>query len=194
MSPSEMNVAVVRFVISRFSEAVAVSITFSEKNAKVRGHLPRAYMTERRSQPRLLDCELVTICWPEDAENRNQLGKVNDVSLGGVGIRVDHPVPIGVPVTIYYNSLFDSPLNGVVRHRSEHPNGYSLGIEFIGDSNNASVHFHPELFASRANERAQTDRVTEGYDRSRVNNRTRTGSRLTRTQTKEGKEHDNYRA
>lgn len=105
-------------------------------------------MTERRSQPRLLDCELVTVCWQEDAENRNQLGNVNDVSLGGVGVQVDHSIPIGAAVTIYYNSLFDSPLSGVVRHRSEHPNGFSLGIEFVGDSDHTKVHSYPELFTN----------------------------------------------
>lgn len=105
-------------------------------------------MNDRRSEPRMLDCELVVVSWQEGAETRERIGNVNDVSLGGVGVKLDYPIPVGTSVTVSYNSLFDNPLTGVVQHRSESPGGYHLGIEFVGDRESISVHYHPELFTS----------------------------------------------
>jgi hypothetical protein len=101
-------------------------------------------MPERRSQPRLLDSELVMIGWVERQMTLKQLGNVNDISLGGMGIRVDHPLPVGTSVTICYDSP-NGMLTGTVRHHSKGLDGHFLGIELDGLSKDSMLHFQPEL-------------------------------------------------
>ena len=60
------------------------------------------YMTERRSHPRVLDSELVMVCWEENSKKFNQLGNIRDLSLGGIGVLVGHSLPVGTSVTISY--------------------------------------------------------------------------------------------
>jgi PilZ domain-containing protein len=102
-------------------------------------------MLERRSQVRLDDCELVMIGWVESEKNLKQLGNVNDVSLTGMGIRVDYPLPVGTSVTIAYDSLSNGTLTGTVRHHSHGLDGHILGIELMGASKDSTLHFQPEL-------------------------------------------------
>jgi hypothetical protein len=102
-------------------------------------------MHERRSQVRLGDSELVMIGWVEREERLKQLGNVNDVSLDGMGIRVDYPLPVGTSVTISYDSLSNGTLTGTVRHHSQGLDGHILGIELERGSKNSTLHFQPEL-------------------------------------------------
>lgn len=86
-------------------------------------------MTERRAQPRLLDSDLIILCWDDGSSRHKQLGKLNDVSDTGVGILVDYPLPIGASVTFSYGSRGQGELSGVVRHHTRQDNGHVIGIE-----------------------------------------------------------------
>src|SRR5690349_1482011 len=55
---------------------------------------------EGRSCTRLTDHEPVMLCWQEHSATLKQLGNVADASSGGIGVLVDHSMPIGTAVTI----------------------------------------------------------------------------------------------
>ena len=101
-------------------------------------------MKERRSESRLLDCELVMVSWEgADGTWLRQLGTVDDVSSGGMGVVVDDVLPVGVTVRLSYG---DEDLVGTVKHSSQRPFGYYiLGIEFVAESRDSMLHFQPEL-------------------------------------------------
>jgi PilZ domain len=103
---------------------------------------------ERRSQPRLLDAELVMIGWQEGATRLKQLGNVEDVSQNGMGVIAQDDLPVGTSVTIAYGE--QEELTGVVRHHSEREDGYFLGIEFEDSSKDSILHFHPDLLVRPA--------------------------------------------
>jgi hypothetical protein len=100
-------------------------------------------MIERRSQPRLLDVELVMLGWKEEDTWLKQLGNVEDVSLNGMGVIVQNDLPVGTSVTISYGE--EDELAGVVRYHSQTEEGYFLGIEFEDGSKDSILHFHPDL-------------------------------------------------
>jgi PilZ domain len=99
-------------------------------------------MNERRSQPRLEDSELVTLEWEQDGMRSQQLGNVEDVSLDGMGIVLDSPLPVGTCVTVSYGQ---GELSAIVRHCSRLIDGVYVGIEFTGDSKGSTLHFDPKL-------------------------------------------------
>ena len=88
-------------------------------------------MINRRYHVRLLDCELVILHWSEHAQSVQLLANVDDVSLGGIRVRVDQAIPVGAKVRISYETLFDNVLTGVVKYQLERPEGIFLGIEFV---------------------------------------------------------------
>ena len=104
-------------------------------------------MIERRAYPRLLDCGLVVVHWNDDTRDLQQLGNVDDVSLGGMRIRVDHPIPLGSTVKISYESLFSGVLTGTVKHHLERPEGVFLSIGFDMENVDSMLLFYPELFS-----------------------------------------------
>jgi hypothetical protein len=83
---------------------------------------------ERRSQNRLPDSELVTLSWEERSAKLSQLGSVHDRSRSGIGVAVDHAIPVGTPVTI---SFPGEELVGIVRHDTRKTDEHLIGIEFI---------------------------------------------------------------
>jgi hypothetical protein len=104
-------------------------------------------MIERRAHPRLLDCGLVVVHWNDDTRDLQQLGNVDDVSLGGVRVRVDHPIPVGSTVKISYESLFNGMLTGTVKHHLERSEGIFLSIGFDMENVDSMLLFYPELFS-----------------------------------------------
>jgi hypothetical protein len=104
-------------------------------------------MTERRSQPRLLDAELVMLGWEEGATRLKQLGNVEDVSRNGVGVVVLDALPVGASVTVSYGK---EELTGIVRHHSRRESGHFLGIEFAESSQDSALHFHSDLLVRPA--------------------------------------------
>ena len=107
-------------------------------------------MTDRRAHIRLLDCELVIVHWKDGDRDLQQLGNAEDVSLGGMRVHVDHPIPVGSAVKISYESLFSDMLTGTVKHRVEGPEGVSLGIGFETENLDSRLISCPELFAEVA--------------------------------------------
>jgi hypothetical protein len=99
-------------------------------------------MTERRTQPRLTASDLVLLGWNDGIGKLNQLGNVQDLSLGGMGILVHDALPVGTPVTVSYGY---GELTGIVRHSSELIDATFIGIEFDEASKNSILHFLPEL-------------------------------------------------
>ena|SRR5438270_2767681 len=99
-------------------------------------------MIERRSQPRLLDSELVMIFWEYNGSRLMQLGNVNEVSLDGMSVLVGIALPVGTSLKISYGA---GELTGIVRHKTEMPYGQVIGIEFAETSKNSTLHFQPEL-------------------------------------------------
>jgi hypothetical protein len=83
---------------------------------------------ERRSQTRLPDSELVTLSWEEHSAKLRQLGSVHDRSSSGIGVAVDHAIPVGTEVTI---SLSGEELVGIVRHDTPKIDEHFIGIEFV---------------------------------------------------------------
>lgn len=104
-------------------------------------------MIERRSQPRLLDNELVMVCWEQDSTKCNQLANVRDISLHGMGVLLSHALPTGTVVTITYG---EGELKGTVRHNSQLIDGQFVGIEFDEASKDSALHFQPELLIHEA--------------------------------------------
>lgn len=107
-------------------------------------------MADRRAHTRMLDCELVIVHWCEGGHDLEQLGNVDDVSLGGMRVRVDYPIPVGTTVKISYESLFNGTLIGTVEHHLERPEGVFLGIGFDIDNVHSMLLFLPELFSVNA--------------------------------------------
>ena len=100
-------------------------------------------MPEKRSQQRLLDCDLVMIGWDGGSKKNNQLGNMTDISLNGIGVRVDHPLPPDTPVTICYESLSNGLILDIVRHHTPGTNEHFLGIEFVAASCKAGSESRP---------------------------------------------------
>lgn len=99
-------------------------------------------MKERRSQPRFHDAELVMVSWQEGSTIFKQLGNVEDISRDGAGIVLDYELPVGSSVTISYG---EGELAGIVRYYAYRADGHFIGIEFLGDSKESTLHFQPEL-------------------------------------------------
>jgi PilZ domain-containing protein len=59
-----------------------------------------------------------------------QLGNVADASSGGIGVLVDHSIPVGTAVTISCPSVSDFAVDGTVKHLSRSSDRYRVGVEF----------------------------------------------------------------
>ena len=89
---------------------------------------------ERRSCTRLTDSQLVMLCWEENSATLKQLGNLVDLSSGGIGVLVDHSVPVGTAVTISCASFSDLALAGTVKHLSRDSDCYRVGIELASEA------------------------------------------------------------
>ena len=80
--------------------------------------------------------------WHDGIGKLNQLGNVEDLSLGGMGILVHDDLPVGTPITVTYGY---GELSGIVRHSAPKDHGVFISIEFDELSRNSMLHFQPEL-------------------------------------------------
>jgi hypothetical protein len=96
-------------------------------------------MTERRSQPRSLNCDLVTISWQENSAELRQIGNIHDVSSGGIGILVPYALPVGTPVTVSFRGF---EARGIVKHTSHFADSPLIGIAYA-----EVIEFHPAMAA-----------------------------------------------
>jgi PilZ domain len=70
------------------------------------------------------------------------VGDLENISVGGLGLLVDHPVPTGKVVAISYG---EGGLPAVVRHCQPTAERYRIGFEFVGNSQELSLQAQPEL-------------------------------------------------
>ena len=102
------------------------------------------YLTEKRSEPRMLCAELVQVHWKDDSGRTKRVaGNLEDISVSGVCVQLEHPVPKGARLRI------------VVRHKVMHgriawcvrtATGYYAGVRLNADSRWSRRVFLPQHF------------------------------------------------
>ena len=84
--------------------------------------------TERRENTRMLCSELVDVGWKERSGHRQRASaNLEDISLSGVCLQVDHPIPLGTELRIDHPK---GEFQGTVRYCLFLETGYFLGVEF----------------------------------------------------------------
>ena len=98
--------------------------------------------SDRRGGDRLLCAELVQMIWQDDmGRERRKIANLEDISLTGVCLQVEHPIAAGTPLAIQYG---DGELLGTIRYCREQDTGYLLGVELAEGSRWSSQHYKPE--------------------------------------------------
>ncbi len=99
-------------------------------------------ISDRRGGDRLLCAELVQMIW-QDAMGREhrKIANLEDISLTGVCLQVEHPIAAGTTLAIQYG---DGELLGTIRYCREQDTGYFLGVELAEGSRWSSQHYKPE--------------------------------------------------
>jgi hypothetical protein len=96
----------------------------------------------RREDNRLLCAEIVQLVWQDDtARQRRSVANLEDISLAGLCLQVESPIPTGTPIAMEYG---DGELVGTVRYCRFQDCGYFLGIELVEGCRWSSKHFRPQ--------------------------------------------------
>ena len=82
---------------------------------------------DRRTEPRIEVNQAVTVSKLGDEKSASS-GTVTTVSGGGIGVIIDHPLPVGEPVQV---KLAGHLVLGDVRHCTPDGDRYRAGIELI---------------------------------------------------------------
>ncbi len=86
-------------------------------------------MRGRRKNPRHLCTDLLKIRWrDESGAARKEYATLEDISEGGLCLRMDSPVAPGVELTVYYPK---GKYEGRVKYCQEEGESHVLGIEFL---------------------------------------------------------------
>lgn len=101
-------------------------------------------MPEQRSNPRLREADLVMISREEGSTTSFQLGNLENISIGGIGMIADHPLLTGMEVTISYG---EGGLRAIVKHCQAIEERYLIGVEFVGNREGLSLQLQPELLS-----------------------------------------------
>ncbi len=98
-------------------------------------------MDDRRRHPRLLCADLVQIRW-SDAEGHAYGGTANleDISVSGVCLQVEQPVPLSTKLTVYNNAV---EYEGTITYCIYREIGFFIGIEFDSSSRWSIEQFSP---------------------------------------------------
>jgi hypothetical protein len=67
---------------------------------------------------------------------------LESISVGGLGVIADDPLPVATDVTISYG---DGGLSAVVRRCQPFADRYAIGVEFVGNSKVGSLRLQPEM-------------------------------------------------
>ena len=96
----------------------------------------------RREDNRLLCAEIVQLAW-QDATGRQRrcVANLEDISLAGLCLQLENPIPAGTPVAMEYG---DGELVGTVRYCRFQECGYFLGIELLDGCRWSSQHYRPQ--------------------------------------------------
>lgn len=99
-------------------------------------------MQERRTDNRLLCAELVELVWEDGSgRKRRRVANLEDISLSGVCLNVEHEIEPGTFVRVRYG---DGELVGFVRHCKFRDFGYYLGVQLEEGCRWSSQHYQPE--------------------------------------------------
>jgi hypothetical protein len=99
-------------------------------------------MPERRTDKRFLCADLVEVIWCDSlGRQRRKVGNLEDISLCGMCIQLETPIPIGTEVRVPYGN---GQLVGVVRYALRRDGAYFLGIELLESSRWSASHFVPQ--------------------------------------------------
>jgi hypothetical protein len=99
-------------------------------------------MLDKRTEPRMLCADLVDVDW-KDKTGRTKKGVANleDISLSGACLQMDHPIPLHTQVRIRYPK---GQLHGKVRYCVYREIGYFLGVEFEAGCRWSQHNFRPQ--------------------------------------------------
>jgi hypothetical protein len=96
----------------------------------------------RRDNNRLLCAEIVQVVWDDPSgRQRRSVANLEDISLSGLCLQVENPIPTGTPIAMEYG---DGELVGTIRYCRFQDWGYFLGIELLEGCRWSSQHFRPQ--------------------------------------------------
>jgi hypothetical protein len=96
----------------------------------------------RREDNRLLCAEIVQLVWDDPSgRQRRSVANLEDISLSGLCLQVENPIPTGTPIAMEYG---DGELVGTIRYCRFQEWGYFLGIELLDGCRWSSQHFRPQ--------------------------------------------------
>jgi hypothetical protein len=96
----------------------------------------------RRDNNRLLCAEIVQVVWDDPSgRQRRSVANLEDISLSGLCLQVENPIPTGTPIAMEYG---DGELVGTIRYCRFQDWGYFLGIELLDGCRWSSQHFRPQ--------------------------------------------------
>jgi hypothetical protein len=96
----------------------------------------------RRNNNRLLCAEIVQLVWDDPSgRQRRSVANLEDISLSGLCLQVENPIPTGTPIAMEYG---DGELVGTIRYCRFQEWGYFLGIELLDGCRWSSQHFRPQ--------------------------------------------------
>jgi hypothetical protein len=96
----------------------------------------------RRDNNRLLCAEIVQLVWDDPSgRQRRSVANLEDISLSGLCLQVETPIPTGTPIAMEYG---DGELVGTIRYCRFQDWGYFLGIELLDGCRWSSQHFRPQ--------------------------------------------------
>lgn len=96
----------------------------------------------RREDRRLLCAELVQLVWEDESgRQRRRVANLEDISLSGLCLQVESPIPAGTAIAMLYG---DGELVGIIRYCRFQDCGYFLGIELVDGCRWSSQHFRPQ--------------------------------------------------
>jgi hypothetical protein len=96
----------------------------------------------RRDDNRLLCAEIVQLVWEDPSgRQRRSVANLEDISLSGLCLQVENPIPTGTPIAMEYG---DGELVGTIRYCRFQEWGYFLGIELLDGCRWSSQHFRPQ--------------------------------------------------
>jgi hypothetical protein len=99
-------------------------------------------LDNRRDNDRLLCAELVQLIWRDESGRQSRrVANLEDISLSGICLQVENPIPVGTTLTMEYG---DGALVGTIRYCRFQDCGYFLGVELAEGCRWSSQHFRPE--------------------------------------------------
>ena len=97
---------------------------------------------DRRDDSRQLCAEIVQLVWHDESGHaRRSVANLEDISLSGLCLQVENPIPTGTPIAMEYG---DGELVGTIRYCRYQEWGYLLGIELVDGCRWSSQHFRPQ--------------------------------------------------